>query len=357
MVQICIDAGHFGKYNPSPANKNYYESEMAWKLSMLQKKYLEEYGAKVVLTRNDQATDLAVVARGECAKGSDLFVSNHSNAASTTVNDSVDYIAVFHLENDTTTKCDDISKEVAYKIAPVIDEIMGTKQGYQVLTRKVNFDRNEDGILNDNYYGVLHGARMVGVPGLIIEHSFHTNTKMTNWLMDDNNLDKLARAEAKVIAEYFDLSKIEKDEPVKETPTIKKGDVVSVCEGATYYDEKKKVPAWVRKKNWIVKSVSGDRAVIDESQDGKNTICSAVNVKFLTVQTPAKVETPVKKEVKVGCTVRLKKGAKTFNGGNLASFVYERDHQVKEINVDRVVITYNGIVVAAVRKSDLTMVG
>jgi hypothetical protein len=60
--------------------------------------------------------------------------------------------------------------------------------------------------------------------------------------------------------------------------------------------------------------------------------------------------------LKVGSTVRLKKGAKTFQGGNLASFVYERNHQVKQINIDRVVITYNGIVVAAVRKSDLIVV-
>lgn len=65
---------------------------------------------------------------------------------------------------------------------------------------------------------------------------------------------------------------------------------------------------------------------------------------------------PEKMEIKIGSTVRLKKGAKTFNGGNLASFVYERNHQVKEINVDRVVITYNKIVVAAVRKSDLIVI-
>ena len=65
---------------------------------------------------------------------------------------------------------------------------------------------------------------------------------------------------------------------------------------------------------------------------------------------------PAKMEIKIGSTVRLKKGAKTFQGGNLASFVYERNHQVKEINVDRVVITYNGIVVAAVRKSDLIVI-
>lgn len=71
---------------------------------------------------------------------------------------------------------------------------------------------------------------------------------------------------------------------------------------------------------------------------------------------PVSVATAVKKEIKVGSTVKLKKGAKTFNGGTLASFVYERNHKVKEINVDRVVITFNGTVVAAVKKSDLILV-
>lgn len=65
--------------------------------------------------------------------------------------------------------------------------------------------------------------------------------------------------------------------------TIKVNDVVSISDDATYYDGKKKVPAWVRKKKWIVRQVSGDRAVIDKSQDGKNAICSPINVKYLTV--------------------------------------------------------------------------
>lgn len=68
------------------------------------------------------------------------------------------------------------------------------------------------------------------------------------------------------------------------------------------------------------------------------------------------VETPVVKKIDIGSTVKVKTGAKTFNGGNLATFVYERNHKVKEINVDRVVITYDGVVVAAVRKSDLILV-
>lgn len=64
---------------------------------------------------------------------------------------------------------------------------------------------------------------------------------------------------------------------------------------------------------------------------------------------------PVQKAVTKGSTVRLKKGAKTYAGQGLASFVYERDHIVSEVNGDRAVITYGGVVVAAVHTSDLTV--
>lgn len=62
-------------------------------------------------------------------------------------------------------------------------------------------------------------------------------------------------------------------------------------------------------------------------------------------------------DIEKGSTVRVKQGAKTYDGGGLAGFVYKRDHVVSEVSGDRCVITYNGVVVAAVRKSDLTLVG
>jgi hypothetical protein len=52
----------------------------------------------------------------------------------------------------------------------------------------------------------------------------------------------------------------------------------------------------------------------------------------------------------------VKKGAKTYDGATLAKFVYDRVHDVKQIGGERVVISYNGITVAAVRKSDLILV-
>ena len=60
--------------------------------------------------------------------------------------------------------------------------------------------------------------------------------------------------------------------------------------------------------------------------------------------------------IKVGSTVKVKSGATTYGGGRLASFVYNRNHQVKEISGDRAVITYSGTVVAAVNINDLILV-
>ena len=57
--------------------------------------------------------------------------------------------------------------------------------------------------------------------------------------------------------------------------------------------------------------------------------------------------------IRVGDKVRLKDGAKTYTGGGLASFVYDRDHFVKELSGDRAVITYGSVVVAAVNVNDL----
>jgi N-acetylmuramoyl-L-alanine amidase len=75
--------------------------------------------------------------------------------------------------------------------------------------------------------------------------------------------------------------------PPATTPAaaIKKGDTVKLTENATYYDGKA-IPDWVKKQNWIVSSVNGDRAVIDKNVAGTNSINSPVNIvniKSLTV--------------------------------------------------------------------------
>ena len=67
---------------------------------------------------------------------------------------------------------------------------------------------------------------------------------------------------------------------------------------------------------------------------------------------PKVEETAVKK----GDKVKVNKGARTYEGKKLASFVYSRTHKVKEVKGNRVVITYGGITVAAVHIDNLTVV-
>lgn len=90
-------------------------------------------------------------------------------------------------------------------------------------------------------------------------------------------------------------------------------------------------------------------------------ICSELKKKgfdaFVTTRCGDAVPTSsASNTIKVGSIVRLKTGAKTYDGVNLASFVYNRNHEVKSISGDKVVITYNGTVVAAVKLSDLALV-
>lgn len=211
-IRICLDAGHYGKYNRSPGVPEYYESDMAWKLQNYLKSCIEELGGTVITTRPNQATDKALKARGQASRGCHAFLSLHSNAVGGGMNEATDYIAVYHLVDDVSATCDDISKELAKVIAPVIGNVMQTKQGYKILTRKSANDLNGDGVMNDNYYGVLNGARSVDTPGLILEHSFHTNTAATRWLLSDSNLERLAWEEAKALALYFSGKKVEDKE-------------------------------------------------------------------------------------------------------------------------------------------------
>lgn len=192
-MKICLDAGHYGKYNQSPADKRYYESDMVWKLHLLQKKYLEEYGIEVITTRPEQAKDLALYERGAKSKGCDLFISNHSNAVASTVNDKIDYPVSYCAINGS-------ADVIGLALAQCIEVVMGTKQSARIEHRTGQ---------HGDYYGVIRGATAVGTPGLILEHSFHTNTAATLWLLDDANLDKLAKAEAETIARLYGIEQPE----------------------------------------------------------------------------------------------------------------------------------------------------
>lgn len=204
-MKICLDAGHFGEYNRSTVNPAYWESKFSWKFHLLLKAELEKYGIEVITTRTDQAKDLDLVQRGRKSAGCDLFLSIHSNACGDA---NADYPLACCCVNGS-------ADVIGHELAEIVGKCMGSSGKARIWKRT--------GSGNSDYYGVLRGAAAVGVPGVLLEHGFHTNLKNTKWLLDDANLQKMAVAEAKVIAEHFGVNATD--------ATAKKSEIASTISG------------------------------------------------------------------------------------------------------------------------------
>ena len=66
-------------------------------------------------------------------------------------------------------------------------------------------------------------------------------------------------------------------------PMIQTGSTVWLGDGATYYDGKA-IPVWVKEQHWIVASLNGDRAVLNQNAAGTVFINSPVHIDFLTAE-------------------------------------------------------------------------
>lgn len=202
MVRIMLDPGHAGNYyNASPVLDGYYESNMTWSLAGKLKSALEARGFAVGLTRAAKDDDPELTERGRRSAGYDLFLSLHSNAAGS---ESPDSPWMIHMVSDGKTDIDERSRAVAHLLGPVISKTMSVSDA-TYHTKGTDFDRDGNGYIDDEWYGVLFGAKSVGVPGVILEHSFHTNRKAAEWLSSDVNLSRLAEAEADALAAYYGM--------------------------------------------------------------------------------------------------------------------------------------------------------
>ena len=71
-------------------------------------------------------------------------------------------------------------------------------------------------------------------------------------------------------------------EPKKEEIVLQAGDLVSLTNDAKYYDGSD-IPAWVKKQNWYIESITEDRVVIGENESGTHNIKSPVNSEYLVL--------------------------------------------------------------------------
>lgn len=205
-MKICLDPGHFGNdYNPGVA-AGYVESNFTWTYYLLMKERLERYGVEVIGTRASKADypkkkngDDDLQARGKMAEGCDLFISIHSNAAEDdkgNIKPEVD--SVF-----THWSVRSGGENVALAIGNALTDFFRSEWGdCQDPIMYAQESTNHPGY---DWFGVLKGAASVGVPGVIIEHSFHTNVRYCEWAMTPGNIEKMANVEVDTIAKLYGL--------------------------------------------------------------------------------------------------------------------------------------------------------
>lgn len=204
VIKVMIDPGHYSYYNQSPVYSPYWESVMTWKLSNYLQEELTALGVHADLTKESLDEDPSLNDRGFSSKGYDFFISMHSNA---TNYESADQPLAIIYQDLPWTDMDDISREMGELLANTVTEVMGTNQKGITYQKKGTEDWDKNGIMDDEWYSVLFGSRYVSTPGILLEHSFHTNYRAALWLYNDENLQKLAKEEAQVIFTYFSEKK------------------------------------------------------------------------------------------------------------------------------------------------------
>ncbi|MBO5323462.1 MAG: N-acetylmuramoyl-L-alanine amidase [Oscillospiraceae bacterium] len=196
--KICLDPGHDrADYNRSPVVPEYCEGQRMWDLAVLLKTELESRGLEVVLTKNCVNQAVSLNARGKTSKGCALLLSLHSDAAS---REAPNWVSALHQVDDHCGEMDAKSKEIGTLLCEAVAQLMGV--GTRMVARESSADRDGNGY-RDDYYGVLRSAHTVGTPAVILEHGFHTNESCTRWLLEEENLQRLAQVEADVIDRWL----------------------------------------------------------------------------------------------------------------------------------------------------------
>ena len=209
MMTIVIDPGHYTGYNKGVV-AGYYEGNAMYKLAQYLKEELQSGTdqVQVIMTKDTMAANPAVFDRGQIAakNGATVFLSLHSNA----VGDSAKYEQAYGVSVYRSLylpDSEDLGKKLADAVVEVMAPVTGVTYSRGVLTRKSDSTGKD-------YYGVIRGAvnsagsvaQAAAGPvrhAFIIEHGFHTHSRECAFLSVDDNLKKIAKAEADTIKEHF----------------------------------------------------------------------------------------------------------------------------------------------------------
>lgn len=224
VLVIAIDPGHGGD-DPGACANGLREADVNWDIANACVNELNTYyGVKAVLTQGKgQCLELRQRVDAAVSQGADAVISIHCNSAGSSA-----YGSEVWIPN---------SSSYRYTEAHVAGEglanrILANLQGIGLHKRGV-YERNcttsetypSPGGPAD-YFSIPYYARYAGIPGIIVEHAFLTNSDDAAKLADSNWRTKMGIADATGIAEYYGLSKVSGGSDVSASTMNKVGEDV-----------------------------------------------------------------------------------------------------------------------------------
>ena len=209
---VALDPGHDPSHAGASAN-GVREEVLTLKIAQYCKAELENYaGVSVYMTRTSaacphpggsSAKDIEQRVADAAKAGASIYVSIHLNSSKSS---SAKGAEVIYPNLSWKPQVGADGKRLAKLIE---DELVGIG-----LERRAIYSKNttigetyEDGSISD-YFTVQISAKEHGIPGIIVEHAFVTNSSdVNNYLNNEAGLKKLGVADATGIAKYFGLEK------------------------------------------------------------------------------------------------------------------------------------------------------
>ena len=204
---IVLDPGH-GGYDGGAENQNGISSESESKLTLKIANYVKQELEKsaqfvVYMTRtNDSYVGLSDRVNYAASKNADILVSLHLNSADSKTANGAEILVprTGRYNSKVAENAGQLAQDILKKLVS-----LGLYNRGLVYRDSASGTKYPDGSTAD-YYAIVRQGLQAGIPSIIVEHAFISSTVDAKFLDSEADLQKIGRADAEGIAQYFGVT-------------------------------------------------------------------------------------------------------------------------------------------------------